>query len=119
MRGIMTLALIALVILVACRNKSPENEVLSLNDMKTVLWDLQNADAWFNQIPNIDSLHKTHKMNIQLYEQVFVSNKTTKKQFYTSYQYYQTRPDKMKILMDSVVAYGERVKNSYKGPRKY
>jgi predicted SnoaL-like aldol condensation-catalyzing enzyme len=87
--------------------------------MKTIMWDLENADTWFNQISIIDSAHKNRKMNIQLYEQVFVSHKITKQQFYDSYQYYQTRPDQMKILIDSVVAYGERVRTSYKGARKY
>jgi Domain of unknown function (DUF4296) len=118
MRRIAIVVLTALT-LVSCKKKLTEDDVLPLNVMKVVLWDMNTADTWFNQISNTDSLHKTRKMNIQLYEQVFVSNKTTKKQFYTSYQYYQTKPDKMKTLMDSVVAYGERVKNSYKGPKKY
>ena len=118
MRTIVIAVLITLAA-TSCKKKATEDDILPLNTMKVVLWDMNTADAWFNQISNTDSLHKTRKMNIQLYEQVFVSNNTTKKQFYTSYQYYQAKPDKMKTLMDSVVAYGERVKNSYKGPKKY
>ncbi len=113
------LAIIVLIALVCCKKKSSDNEILQIEDMKTVMWDMNMADEWFNQIPTTDSLHKTRSQNIQLYEQVFVSHSITKKQFYNSYQYYQTRPDKMKILLDSVSAYGERIKNSYKGPRKY
>lgn len=105
--------------LVACKSKSKTEDTLPINDMKTILWDMENADVWFNQIPLTDSVHRTRQMNIQLYEQVFASHNITKKQFYNSYQYYQTRPDKMKTLLDSVVAYGERIKKSYKGPRKY
>ncbi|MDI9363636.1 MAG: DUF4296 domain-containing protein [Flavobacterium sp.] len=112
-------AIITFLLFAACNNKPNANKPLGINQMKTILWDIENADIWFNQIPLTDSVHKTQQMNIQLYEQVFASHNITKQQFYNSYQYYQTRPDKMKILMDSVVAYGERVKASYKGPRKY
>ncbi|MBC7650961.1 MAG: DUF4296 domain-containing protein [Deinococcales bacterium] len=103
----------------ACKKISYDKEILAINDMKTIVWDMTLADEWFNQISNSDSLRKTRNINIQLYEQVFASHNITKKNFYTSYQYYQLHPDKMKILIDSVSAYGERIKNSYKGPRKY
>ncbi len=119
MRATVSFIFVACLVFTACSNKSKANEPLAINDMKTIMWDIETADVWFNQIPLTDSVHKTRQMNIQLYEQVFASHNITKKQFYNSYQYYQTRPDKMKILMDSVVAYGERVKASYKGPRKY
>lgn len=119
MRAILSCLLVVCLVLVACSKKPKANEPLAINDMKTILWDIENADVWFSQIPMADSIHKTRQMNIQLYEQVFASHNITKQQFYNSYQYYQTRPDKMKILIDSVVAYGERVKASYKGPRKY
>ena len=111
--------IIVLIAFVCCKKKSSDNNILQIDEMKTVMWDMSTADEWFNQIPIIDSLHKTRRQNIQLYEQVFASHSITKKQFYNSYQYYQTRPDKMKILLDSVNAYGDRIKNSYKGPRKY
>lgn len=113
------LIILITITLFACKKKSNDNKILVINDMKTIVWDMTLADEWFNQISNTDSLQKTRKMNIQLYEQVFVSHKITKKIFYTSYQYYQLHPDKMKILIDSVSAYGERIKSSYKGPRKY
>ncbi len=103
----------------ACKNKSDDTKVLAINDMKIIIWDMTLADEWFNQISNTDSLHKTRNMNIQLYEQVFASHGITKKNFYTSYKYYQLHPDKMKTLIDSVSAYGDRIKSSYKGPRKY
>jgi hypothetical protein len=119
MKAILSCMLVACLLLASCSNKPKAIEPLAINDMKTIMWDIETADVWFNQIPLTDSVHKTRQMNIQLYEQVFASHNITKQQFYNSYQYYQTRPDKMKILMDSVVAYGERVKASYKGPRKY
>ncbi|MFC4231205.1 DUF4296 domain-containing protein [Parasediminibacterium paludis] len=115
----MSCIFIACFVLTACSNKPKASEQIAINDMKTIMWDMENADIWFNQIPIYDSVHKTRQMNIQLYEQVFASHNITKQQFYKSYLYYQTKPDQMKILIDSVVAYGERVKASYKGPRKY
>jgi len=111
--------LVAVLALAACSSKYRASEPLAINDMKTIMWDMETADVWFNQIPLTDSVHRTRQMNIQLYEQVLASHNITKQQFYNSYQYYQAKPDQMKILIDSVVAYGERVKASYKGPKKY
>ena len=111
-------ALVVVVALVCCKGKPNSSKVLQVNEMKTILWDMINADEWFNQIPTTDSLHKTRRQNIRLYEQVFALHSVNKTQFYNSYQYYQTRPDKMKILLDSVSAYGERVKNNYKPQKK-
>ena len=113
------IAVIVLIAIVSCKKKSSENDILKMNDMKTVMWDMINADEWFNQIPIKDSLQRTRQTNIRFYEQIFASHKITKKQFYSSYQFYEKQPDKMKILLDSVNAYGDRIKNSYKGPRKY
>jgi hypothetical protein len=111
--------MLLIISVLACKKKSDDAKILAINDMKTIIWDMTLADEWFNQISNTDSLHKNRKMNIQLYEQVFTSHNITKKNFYTSYQYYQLHPDKMKILIDSVCAYGDRINNSYKGLRKY
>lgn len=113
------LVIIVIIASFCCKKKSGDNNILQIEDMKIVMWDMSNADEWYNQISTTDSLHKTRSQNIRFYEQVFASHSITKKQFYNSYQYYQTRPDKMKILLDSVSAYGERIKNSYKGPKKY
>ena len=113
------LIMLLIVTVFACKKKSDDSKTLAINDMKTIIWDMTLADEWFNQISNTDSLHKNRKMNIQLYEQVFASHNITKKNFYISYKYYQLHPDKMKILIDSVSAYGDRIKNNYKGPRKY
>ncbi len=119
MRKHVAISLMIIFAFLGCEKKPTENDIIALNDMKVILWDMSNADAFFNQISLTDSVHKTRAMTIQLYEQVFLSHNITKKQFYNSYQYYETKPDKLKTLMDSVVAYGERVKISYKGPKKF
>ena len=78
--------------------------------MKVVLWDMMKADEWYVQTTIIDTLHMRTKENIQLYEQVFAIHHTSKNQFYNSYKYYQTHPDKFKVLMDSITAYANREK---------
>jgi hypothetical protein len=76
--------------------------------MKLVVWDMMKADEWFVQTSIKDTLHLRKKENIQLYEEVFSIHKTSRKQFYNSYKYYQGHPDKFKVLMDSITALANR-----------
>ena len=87
------------------------NSILSVNEMKIVMWDMFNADNWYNQIAIKDSTAFKNRKNVALYQQVFQKDGVTREQFYTSYKYYQSHPDKMKVLLDSVEAYGERARN--------
>ncbi len=86
------------------------SSVLSLNDMKTVMWDMLNADSWYAQTALRDTTGKLNKKNIEWYGQIFLEHDITKEQFYKSYSYYEARPEKMKLLMDSIEAYGTRTK---------
>ncbi|MFP5040938.1 DUF4296 domain-containing protein [Parasediminibacterium sp. JCM 36343] len=96
---------------IACGNKN--NTVLQIPDMKFVMWDMVMADNLFGQMAIKDSLARPQKKNIALYQKVFEHNNTTREQFYNSYKYYQMHPLEMKILFDSVEAYGARVKVQY------
>ncbi len=85
------------------------NAILSINQMKVVMWDMLNADNWHFQTTLVDSTAQKNKKNVALYQQVFQQEGVTKEQFYKSYKYYQSHPDQMKILLDSTEAYGTRV----------
>ena len=108
MRWIIVGCLIA--IFISCGKN--HNSILSVNEMKVVMWDMFNADNWYNQIAIKDSTAPKTRKNIALYQQVFQQTGVTREQFYTSYKYYQSHPDKMKVLLDSVEAYGERVRGT-------
>lgn len=98
------------VLLLACKKKPKDQEILPINTMKLAMWDMIRADEWYTQTTLKDSLNKRKKENIQLYEQVFAIHGTTRKQFYNSYQYYETHPKAFKELMDSMYAYTQREK---------
>jgi hypothetical protein len=106
-RIVYILGIIGLICL-ACNNKSKDN--LPINSMKLIIWDMMKADEWFVQTTIKDTLHLRKKENIELYEQVFAIHKTNRKQFYNSYKFYQTHPDQLKILMDSITALSNREK---------
>jgi len=97
-------------LLLACNKKPKDQEILPINTMKLAMWDMMRADEWYTQTTLKDSLNKRYKENIQLYEQVFAIHGTTRKQFYNSYQYYETHPKEFKELMDSIYAFAQREK---------
>ena len=93
---------------VSCAKK--HDAILPINDMKAVMWDMLNADSWFSDMSMRDSVMRASKKNLEFYNEVFVQHDITKDQFYKSYKYYEINPKKMKVLMDSVEAYGTRAK---------
>jgi len=93
----------------ACKSKK---EIIPVKEMKFVMWDMLVADAWFGDWSMKDSTIRANKENLNLYQKVFDMHHVTKDAFYTSYKYYSSHPDEMKILMDSVNAYGGRLRDS-------
>lgn len=78
------------------------------------MWDVINADEWMKAASIKDSTVIAKKQNIALYNKIFALHKITKQQFYDSYNYYQTHPNEMKMLLDSVAAYGIKKRDSLK-----
>lgn len=98
------------IVFLACHKKSGDKEILPINKMKGVMWDMIRADEWFTQTQFKDSLRKRTKENFELYEQVFKIHHTNKAQYYNSYKYYEAHPVVFKELIDSVNALAEREK---------
>ncbi|MFY7898669.1 MAG: DUF4296 domain-containing protein [Chitinophagaceae bacterium] len=95
-------------LMVACN--SNENR-LTINEMKPIMWDMITADEWFSQITLKDSTARPKMKNAEMYQQIFAKYKITKEQFYNSYHYFQMHPNELKVLIDSVDKYGSRIKN--------
>lgn len=93
-----------------CHSGPARNNILPVNTMKLVLWDIMKADEWYALTSIKDSAHLRYKENIQLYEQVFAIHGTNRAQFYKSYQYYESHPEQFKVLIDSVTAVATREK---------
>ncbi|MDQ6814994.1 MAG: DUF4296 domain-containing protein [Bacteroidota bacterium] len=70
--------------------------------MQKVVYDLIRVDEFINNFVLKDSTVNIKNKRSILYEQVFKVNNTTRKEFYTSYKYYQQHPDIQKGLFDSL-----------------
>jgi len=85
--------------------------VLEPEKMKLVMWDMLRAD----EVASLEGLKDTVPNNllrhaVEKYGQVFAVHHITREQFYDSYRYYQEHPEEHKLLMDSLQAFGTRVK---------
>jgi hypothetical protein len=110
MRRRVTLIVVIAIAMFACKGKQKNTNIIPVSSMKFILWDILKADEWYTQTAIRDTLHKRLDENFQIYEQVYKIHHISKAQFYTSYKFYETHPDQFKILIDSVLAVGERDK---------
>jgi hypothetical protein len=97
------------VVLIGCNQQS---DVIPPTQMKQIMWDMITADEWLKLAAKKDSSVIYKKQQTSLYNKIFTINKTTKEAFYSSYQYYQTHPNEMKILLDSLSAFGIRKRDT-------
>ena len=67
-------------------------------------------DEFINNFASKDSSTDIKKKRSTLYEQVFKVNNTSRKEFYSSYKYYQQHPDIQKQLYDSLYEFMNRNK---------
>lgn len=95
----------------SCRLSSSRNEIIGIDSMKSIMWDMIRADEYYLRIIAKDTLAIKKKVNIRLYEEVFSIHHTSKKQFDDSYKYYAAHPDQYKRLVDSLDAFSYREKN--------
>lgn len=110
--------MICLVLMMAACGKR-SGAVIGQEEMKLVLWDMMRAD----EVAMLESVKDTTPNNllqhaVTRYEQVFAIHHIDKEQFYNSYKYYQEHPDKHKELMDSLTAYGNKVKEQLEKKRQ-
>ena len=103
--------LTACVICIGCNDldKAPSN-LLAKEKMQLVMWDLLEANSFTQRYIKMDSLKNPAIENLQMQQQIFQLHKVSKDDFYKSYDYYSSHPDQMRILLDSIVAIGERNK---------
>ena len=94
--------LIPMFILVCCKEQKVPDNVLPPQKMQSVMWDMLQADEYANfQLPK-DSTLSILDRHTNYYQKVFQIQKITKEQFKKSLKYYQTRPDLLKVMFDSL-----------------
>jgi len=108
-----SIGLVFFVLVIACAGEKIPKQVVPINDMSKIMWDLMKVDEYFIRITAKDSLNKLAKENIRLYDQVFRSYGIERKKFYDSYAYYTAHPEQYKVLIDSMEAISTRQRASF------
>ena len=92
----------ALLLLCCCGlgcSDSVIKEILDVNEMKVIMWDMMKADELYTLQQVKDSTVRLQKKNLDYYEIVFSNHKINKETFYKAYAYYEAHPLKMKELI--------------------
>jgi hypothetical protein len=86
-----------------CNDKDSDNAIIPKLKMQAIINDLMKADQFISdfRVPT-DTVMNRDVESIKLYQQVFSIHGITKTQFEQSLTYYQSRPDLLKAMMDSI-----------------
>ena len=93
----------------SCGGERPgKGDILSINEMKQVMWNMIQVDEFAASYIGKDSTLDLKKETGKLYQKVFVLHKIDSAHFFKSFKYYKEHPDDYKILLDSLTAFGIR-----------
>lgn len=99
-----------LLLLPACKNnKKIPGGVLSQDEMQLIMWDLIRSDEYISEFLLKDSGIDEKKARLQYYSDVYQLHDTDQEQFRQSLSFYQSRPDLMKVIMDSLRRYESKI----------
>jgi len=99
----------------ACNNQpSVPKNILPPPQMQSILWDVIRTDMMVNYQQARDTSLNRFVKSIQLYQQIFALHHTTKEQFKQSLQYYQTHPQMLQTILDSLYSQSSRTNNNTK-----
>ena len=98
---------IALVILTAalffsCSKPKVPAGIIPPEKMQEVFWDYLRADVYANEFIRKDSARNVEVENAKLQQQVFMLHKTSREEFYKSYEYYLNHQSQMKSMLDTL-----------------
>ena len=82
--------------LLCCNQK--DHPVLSPDKMEIIMWELTQADVFTQDFIAKDSSKNLVKENLKLQQKIFAKNKTDRKTFYKSYDYYLKHEELLKPL---------------------
>jgi len=87
----------------SCRVKNNiPNNVLSQEDMRTIMWDLMRADKFVSDFVARDSSVDRKRESYILYGKIYQLHGITEDKFKQSLAFYQGRPDLLKTITDSL-----------------
>ena len=95
-------AIFLVFIFAACSSSPVPRGIVEPVKMQKVVNDLIQVDEYINNFLLKDTTLDIKKKRSVLYEQVFLLHNTTRKDFFTSFNYYKQHPDLQKVLFDSL-----------------
>ena len=113
------LTILALIFFTSCtlKNKIPKG-ILSQIEMRSIIWDLMRADEFVGSYVMKDSSLDRKMESAKLYEQVFRIHRISQEVFKKSLFFYQSRPDLLKVITDSLHLNEKYVmEDQYKGSK--
>jgi len=97
-------------LMAACKGNSKE-QLLNINQMKVIVWDMLKADELYTVQQVKDSTFRKQKKNLEYYEKIFAYHKINRTTFYNAFAYYEAHPLQMRELLDSIDQYATRERN--------
>jgi hypothetical protein len=91
----------------ACNGSRKE---LSPEQMKVLVWDLSRAEAFHTYYLTRDTSRNKDRLADTLYSRVFALHKVDPERFYYTFDQFRNDPARLRVLMDSVNAYGNRMR---------
>jgi len=94
--------LLSIISFFSCSEKEQKKDILPEKEMREVMWDMMRADQYVAAFLSKDSTHSKKDESIRLYDEIFQIYKITREQFKTSFNYYTSRPDLFRPIIDSL-----------------
>lgn len=99
---------------ISCSENQQKKNILPENEMREVMWDMVRADQYVAAFSSKDSTHSKKDQSIALYEEIFRIHKITREEFKASFDYYSSRPDLFRPIVDSLAK--RRIESSHPRP---
>ena len=90
------------------RDKMPK-DVYSPKKMEPILLDYFNAEAYAKELHKKDSSINDTTESLRLQQLVFKKHKISKEDFYRNFNYYNSHPELMAQVLDSLIAHHAEV----------
>ncbi len=90
-------------IIASCKSNKTNSGIIPMLKMEMILTDLMKADQFISdfRVPHDTAMDRDTE-SIKMYQKIFALHDINKEQFEKSLVYYQSRPDLLKIIMDSI-----------------
>jgi hypothetical protein len=108
MNRFLTCALTCL-LLISCSGSKVPKDVLPPQKMQAVLWDAMLADEMADYYGLKDSSLNILSRHAELYQKIFAIHKISKDDFKKSLRFYESHPDLLKPIFDSLQKKSEKI----------